>query len=63
MHNVQFISVNVINTNNDIVHKFINTNHIQQIYQSGTNIIIELTDYTSLVIPDLNVHVFMDRFK
>jgi len=63
MQNVQFISVNVINTNNDIVQKFINTNHIQQIYQSGTNIIIELSDYTSLVIPDLNVLVFMDRFK
>lgn len=63
MHNVQFISVNVINTNNDIVQKFINTNHIQQIYQAGTNIILELSDYTSIVIPDLNVHVFMDRFK
>lgn len=63
MQTIKFIPVNIVNTNNDIIQKFININHIQQIYQSGSNIILELTDYTSIIVPNQNIHIFMDRFK
>ena len=62
MQTINFISINVFDNKKDIVQKFININCIQQIYQSGSNIILELTDYTTLTIPNQNIHVFMDRF-
>ena len=40
----------------------LDTMDIQQIYQSGSDIILELTDYTKLIVINQNIHVFMDRF-
>lgn len=42
--------------------RFINRNHIMQIWQSGNDVIIELSDYGKLKIQNENVHVLMDRF-
>ena len=42
--------------------RFINRNHIMQIWQDGANIIIELTDYNKLKIQNENIYTFMDRF-
>ena len=42
--------------------RFINRNHIMQIWQSGNDIILELSDYGKLKIQNENLHVLMDRF-
>ena len=42
--------------------RFINRNHIMQIWQSENDVIIELSDYGKLKIQNENVHVLMDRF-
>ena len=42
--------------------RFINRNHIMQIWQDSNDVIIELTDYERLKICNENIHIFMDRF-
>jgi hypothetical protein len=42
--------------------RFVNRNHIMQIWQDGDDVIIELTDYEKLKIQNENIHKFMDRF-
>lgn len=42
--------------------RFINRNHIMQIWQSGNDIILELSDYGKLKIQNENLHILMDRF-
>jgi len=42
--------------------RFINRNHIMQIWQDNEDIFIELTDYNKLKIQNENIHNFMDRF-
>jgi hypothetical protein len=42
--------------------RFINKNHILQIRQDGSDIILELTDYEKLKIRNENIQVLMDRF-
>jgi hypothetical protein len=42
--------------------RFINRNHILQIWQDGDDIVIELSDYEKLKIRNENIHIFMDRF-
>jgi hypothetical protein len=42
--------------------RFVNRNHIMQIWQDGDDVIIELTDYEKLKIQNQNIHIFMDRF-
>lgn len=42
--------------------RFINRNHIVQIWQDDNDVIIELTDYERLKICNENIHNFMDRF-
>jgi hypothetical protein len=42
--------------------RFINRNHIMQVWQDDDDIIIELTDYNKLKIQNENIHTFMDRF-
>ena len=42
--------------------RFINRNHIMQIWQDGSDIIIELTDYNKLKVQNENIYKFMDRF-
>jgi len=42
--------------------RFINRNHIMQIWQEGEDIILILSDYEKLKIRNENVQVLMDRF-
>lgn len=63
MYNARFIAINTSDTNKETVLKFVNVDHIQQIYQVGSDIVLELTDYTKLIVLNQNIHVFMDRFK
>ena len=42
--------------------RFINRNHIMQIWQDDNDIIILLSDYEKLKVQNENIHVFMDRF-
>ena len=42
--------------------RFININHIQQVYQQDNDIIIELSNYYDIRIINQNLDVFMDRF-
>ena len=42
--------------------RFINRNHIMQIWQEQSDIIIELSDYGKLKICNENIQVLMDRF-
>ncbi|CAB4160317.1 hypothetical protein UFOVP723_138 [uncultured Caudovirales phage] len=63
MANARFIAINTSDKNKETVLKFVNVDHIQQIYQVGSDIVLELTDYTKLTVINQNIHVFMDRFK
>lgn len=42
--------------------RFVNRNHIMQIWQEGEDVIIELTDYNKLKIQNENIQILMDRF-
>lgn len=42
--------------------RFVNRNHIMQIWQDGDDVIIELTDYNKLKIQNENIYSLMDRF-
>ena len=42
--------------------RFVNRNHIMQVWQENLDIIIELSDYGKLKIQNENIHTFMDRF-
>jgi hypothetical protein len=58
-----FISVNVIKTDGSTHQRFINSDHIIQIYEEDGSIFLELTEYTIYKIDALNIHIFMDRFS
>ena len=45
-----------------VTRRFINVNHIQQIYQQDTDVIIELSNYYDIRVADQNLDIFMDRF-
>ena len=57
-----FISVNVIKDDGTHVSRFINAEHIIQVYAENGNVYIELTEYTVYHVETPNIHVFMDRF-
>ena len=40
-----------------------NKNQILTIRQEEQNIVIEMSDYTEIRLPNQNIHIFMDRFK
>jgi hypothetical protein len=42
--------------------RFVNRNHIMQVWQENEDVIIELSDYGKLKIQNENIHKFMDRF-
>jgi hypothetical protein len=59
----KFIRLEITDKNGHVQVKFVNVNHIQTIYESGNDIIVELADYTQFKICNTNILVFMDRFK
>jgi len=58
-----FISVNVIKSDATIHQRFINSDHIIQVYEENGSIFLELTEYTIYKIDAPNIHIFMDRFS
>jgi len=57
-----FVAVTVISDKGTESIQFINQKHIQRVYEEKENIIIELTDYTTLKVKTDNIYAFMDRF-
>ena len=57
-----FILINVIKDDGTTVSRFINAEHIIQVYEENGNVYVELTEYTVYHINTPNIHVFMDRF-
>ena len=62
----EFIALQVIDyrpKSADVVElRFVNRNHILQVWQENDDVIIELTDYERLRICNENIYKFMDRF-
>jgi hypothetical protein len=56
------VAVTVISDKGTESIQFINQKHIQRVYEEKENIIIELTDYTTLKVKTDNIYAFMDRF-
>ena len=42
--------------------RFLNIACIQQVFQRGDDVFIEMTDYTEMCVKNTNINVFMDRF-
>ena len=59
----QFIPISIITVNSDSKIIFINVSLIHSIYQLDSNVIVKMTDHKKYTIPDINLQVFMDRFK
>jgi hypothetical protein len=57
-----FVAVTVISDKGTESIQFVNQIHIQRVYEEKENIIIELTDYTTLKVKSDNIYAFMDRF-
>jgi hypothetical protein len=63
MNSYKFISVTEIKNDGTTQLRFINFDHIIQIYEQNGNVYLELTEYTIYKIDTPNIHVFMDRFS
>lgn len=57
-----FVAVTIITDKGAESVQFVNQLHIQRVYEEKENIIIELTDYTTLKVKADNIYSFMDRF-
>lgn len=62
MQNPVFIRIDTVNESGDISVRYVNKNHIQQIYEKNDIIFVELTDYITLEVHGENILLFMDRF-
>lgn len=62
MQSAAFIRINAVAENGDVSVRYVNKNHIQQIYEKNGIIFVELTDYITLEVHDENILIFMDRF-
>jgi hypothetical protein len=63
MNASMFIKVDALDKNGNVLVKYINKNQILTIRQEEQNIVIEMSDYTEIRLPNQNIHIFMDRFK
>jgi hypothetical protein len=62
MYQTDFISITVTRKDGKKSVRFVNKNHIQQIYEENSVIYIELSGYDTLEVHDENIRNFMDRF-
>ncbi len=62
MYQTDFISITVTRKDGEKSQRFVNKNHIQQIYEENSVIYIELSGYDTLEVHDENIRNFMDRF-
>ncbi len=58
-----FISVNIVKNDGTVQQRFINSDHIIQIYEENSKIYIELTEYTIYQIQVTSIHVLLDHFS
>ena len=42
---------------------FINTDLVQRVYQLDDDVVVEMSNHQEYIILDINLQVFMDRFK
>lgn len=42
--------------------RFLNVACIQQVFQRGNDVCIEMNDYLEIRVKDTNIDIFMDRF-
>jgi hypothetical protein len=56
------VELNVKQSSDQPQLRFINRNHIMQVWQEGNDIILELSDYGKLKICNQNIQLLMDRF-
>ena len=62
MGNAVFVRIDAVTKSGDVSTRYVNKNHIQQIYEKNGVIYIELTDYVTLEVHGENIALFMDRF-
>jgi hypothetical protein len=62
MLNTDFIQVTITCKDGKKSIRYVNKQHIQQIYQENDIIYLELTGYDTIELHDENIHNFMDRF-
>lgn len=62
MIQTDFIPITITRKDGTKSVRFVNTNHIQQIYEENKIIYIELSGYDTLEVHDEILAVFMDRF-
>ena len=62
MINTDFIQVTITCKDGTKSVRYVNKNHIQQIYQQNEIVYIELTGYDTIELHDENINNFMDRF-
>ena len=63
MRDHNFIKINVISKDGKETTRFVNIDHIQQIYEDNGVIYMELSGYDTLIIHNENINILMDRFK
>lgn len=63
MRDHNFIKINVISKDGKETTRFVNIDHIQQIYEENGSIYIELSGYDTLIVHNENINILMDRFK
>ena len=42
---------------------FINTDLVQRVYQLDEDVVVEMSNHQEYIISNVNIHIFMDRFK
>ena len=62
MNSYKFISVTVVKSDGTKQLRFINFDHIIQVYEEDGDVFMELTEYTIYKLDVANIHIFMDRF-
>jgi|LakMenE18May11ns_1017448.scaffolds.fasta_scaffold8901442_2 uncharacterized protein YbcI len=62
MSKIDFIQIIVTTKDGKKSTRYVNTQHIQQIYQENEIIYLELSGYDTLEIHNENISLFMDRF-
>lgn len=62
MQHKKFILLHV-NENGNTVKQYVNTDHILKLYENNKKeIIVELSDYSILILDESNLSALMDRF-
>lgn len=58
---IKFISIQHIENDKQLT-SYVNVMHILRVYMQNQLVVVELTDYTTIVTTHNNIDIFMDRF-